>query len=72
MTSKSIDINECTEKLDDCAPEAKCSNGNGSFVCTCLPGYSGNGRFCNGTYNKLNSLAHLYELCRWHSEGIVS
>ena len=52
MTFKSIDINECKEELDDCAPEAKCSNRYGSFVCTCLSGYSGDGRFCNGTYNE--------------------
>ena len=59
MTSKSIDINECKERLDDCAAEARCSNRYGSFECICLPGYYGDGRFCNGTYNKLKSLRPL-------------
>ena len=59
MTSKSIDIYECKERLDDCAAEARCTNRYGSFECRCLPGYSGDGRFCNGTYNKLKSLRPL-------------
>ena len=59
MTSKSIDINECKERLDDCAAEAKCLDSHGSFECRCLPGYSGDGRFCDGTYNKLKSLRPL-------------
>ena len=59
MTAKSIDIYECKERLDDCAAEARCSNRYGSFECRCLPGYSGDGRFCNGTYNKLKSLRPL-------------
>ena len=42
------DIDECTEDLDDCSVNADCTNTIGSFVCTCLSGYTGDGRTCTG------------------------
>ena len=43
-----LDIDECTEDLDDCDPNAMCTNTNGSYTCACNEGYSGNGTTCEG------------------------
>ena len=42
------DINECETGKHNCDANAICSNTIGSFVCTCKPGYSGNGVKCTG------------------------
>ena len=42
------DINECVRGLDDCSEFAICANTQGSYTCTCPPGYQGNGRVCLG------------------------
>ena len=41
-----LDIDECEKDTDDCDLYADCKNTNGSFNCTCQPGYSGNGTSC--------------------------
>ncbi len=44
-----VDANECTAGTSTCAPEAqggKCSNKPGSFTCSCLPGWEGDGTTC--------------------------
>jgi hypothetical protein len=41
------DINECTTFKANCDPHAQCANTIGSYTCTCLPGYVGNGLQCN-------------------------
>lgn len=43
-----IDVNECTEELHSCSADAVCTNTKGSYNCTCNPGYSGDGKICNG------------------------
>ena len=43
-----IDIDECSSKTDDCSQFATCTNTDGSYECTCLDGYQGNGRRCIG------------------------
>ena len=43
-----LDINECTRREDTCSDFAQCSNTIGSFECSCLPGYQGDGRVCRG------------------------
>ena len=44
-----LDINECAfEDTNDCHGLAKCINTKGSYNCTCLVGYEGNGLNCTG------------------------
>ena len=51
------DIDECLTNNGDCSADASCTNTVGSFTCTCLPGYTGDGFTCTGkltldiTYN---------------------
>ena len=41
------DLNEClSEELHSCLSNAKCVNVIGTYKCTCLPGYEGDGRSC--------------------------
>ena len=40
------DIDECN--TDDCSQLATCSNTDGSFVCECIGGYTGDGMLCTG------------------------
>lgn len=48
MLTLLADVNECTEETDNCDNYATCTNTNGSFVCTCNQGYSGDGVTCSG------------------------
>jgi hypothetical protein len=43
-----IDIDECFEDSHNCHVNAKCTDTEGSFFCTCTSGYSGNGTYCQG------------------------
>ena len=49
------DIDECAEGTDDCVDDADCMNTDGSFTCTCQPGFTGDGREsgtgCQGIYS---------------------
>ena len=45
-----LDIDECTSKIHNCDRNALCKNTEGSFTCTCKPGYKGDGKMCNGKY----------------------
>ena len=40
------DVDEC-EDLMPCDDNATCTNTDGSFMCACDTGYSGDGRTCN-------------------------
>ena len=44
------DVQECANETDDCGENAECSNLVGGFSCSCLPGYSGDGKTCGGVY----------------------
>ena len=55
---QSADIDECALANDNCAETAECNNTPGSFSCTCMTGYSGNGTFCEGNYT--------YVLCKFN------
>lgn len=43
-----VDVDECSDKADDCDVNADCTNTDGSFYCTCRSGFEGNGRSCKG------------------------
>ena len=43
-----VDVHECIVGSDNCSSNAICTNTNGSYVCQCQSGYSGNGVTCNG------------------------
>jgi len=48
--SQYLDINECTETtLPMCDENGSCRNTEGSFMCVCNDGYTGNGMSCEGT-----------------------
>lgn len=45
----SLDIDECSNNLDNCAVGiATCTNNEGSYSCACKPGYTGDGVTCTG------------------------
>ncbi len=46
-----LDSDECTIKIDNCSRNGMCNNTEGSFNCTCKPGFSGDGINCTGIYN---------------------
>ena len=54
----STDTDECKRTPQKCHVNAACNNTHGSYVCTCKPGYVGDGRDCAGVKNlwNLNSI----------------
>ena len=43
-----VDIDECLESVDNCDINySNCSNTIGSFTCTCVSGFSGDGTNCS-------------------------
>ena len=52
-----VDINECL--LNPCHANASCNDSQGSFICQCNIGYSGNGLNCSSMY-----ILHWYTVCK--------
>ena len=52
-----LDIDECAIKTDNCSINAVCNNSEGSFNCSCKPGFSGDGIKCTGNYTLLRSIS---------------
>ena len=50
-----LDIDECTEKIDDCDQNARCTNNAGGYNCTCILGYKGDGKSCVGKFGICDS-----------------
>lgn len=48
-----LDMNECDTGRDNCHPSATCVNTPGSFTCSCKPGFTGNGVFCESELTAL-------------------
>lgn len=40
------DIDECSLSQDNCHENADCANTEGSFECSCLQGFQGDGQTC--------------------------
>ena len=40
------DVNECEQGTAECHTNATCSNTDGSYSCTCVYGYTGDGKNC--------------------------
>ena len=55
----STDTDECKTTPQKCHVNAACNNTYGSYVCTCKPGYVGDGRDCAGTVNSIKNLWNL-------------
>ena len=52
------DIDECeSDDLNNCHENAQCTNTEGSFTCSCNPGYTGDGVTC--TSKEGESHAHI-------------
>ena len=49
------DINECLT-ADRCDENADCVNTNGSFICTCRDGFTGDGTTCTGTHFNVSAI----------------
>ena len=45
-----VDINECNGAADNCDDNADCTNTDGSYRCSCKPGFSGDGISCEGMF----------------------
>ena len=50
------DIDECLNATYPCDDNATCTNIDGSYNCTCDPGFTGNGTVCEGNNCPYNSL----------------
>ena len=50
ITNISIDVDECESDTDNCDMNANCINTNGSFMCACNIGWSGDGVVCKGKH----------------------
>ena len=48
-----VDIPECKRGLDNCDPNATCTNTIGSYDCMCNTGFTGDGFTCTGRYFKI-------------------
>ena len=42
------DVDECDIGMENCDANAGCTNSDGSYTCSCLSGYSGDGAYCYG------------------------
>ena len=49
------DADECLNNSHNCSENATCTNTEGSFNCSCKPGYIGNGHNCSGWFLKFLS-----------------
>ena len=59
-----LDVDECEgDDSNNCHKNAQCSNTDGSYTCSCKPGYTGDGvnctsKFKNGEITSYNASPH--------------
>ena len=54
-----LDVNECEDPGgNDCHQNASCTDTIGSYICTCMLGYSGNGTYCEGKHGMETEKGH--------------
>lgn len=46
-----VDVNECATGQQQCSQFAQCVNTIGSHSCSCLRGFTGDGKNCSGQYH---------------------
>ena len=51
-----VDVNECTAGNHMCSPDAQCINQEGSHMCQCRAGFTGDGRICESKCTFINFL----------------
>ena len=56
------DIDECVNGNNTCALNATCTNTEGSYNCSCNPGYTGNGENCTSK-GKSQFLSNHLNIC---------
>lgn len=59
------DIDECeNDELNECDPNALCTNTEGSYVCRCRGGYTEDGKTCTGGghFRWIISVSHKVQL----------
>ena len=64
------DVHECSLGSHNCSTNAHCINTNGSFICRCNLGYTGNGVVCYGTYQLILFLYDIFKKRRPPSPSI--
>ena len=55
MFGSKADIDECETRTSNCSESAKCEDTDGSFLCKCNIGFSGDGISCVGKFAVLNT-----------------
>ena len=60
ISCSSTDNNECSLGTHTCDPNANCTDTDGSYNCTCINGFEGDGFSCVGKY--LLCLKHIFNI----------
>ena len=65
------EIDECATGVDNCDVNALCTNTPGSFQCTCIINYSGDGVTCSGKgdYIYTHYIGNVHSICKIYIEG---
>ena len=67
------DMDECHNSPSVCDVNANCSNTHGSYVCSCIAGFSGDGKACNSKINMLNKLlSRVVLLLGWVGAALIA
>ena len=47
---------DCLLGVDNCSPDATCTDTDDGFECTCNPGFTGDGVECTGQWELINTV----------------